>query len=84
MQAIGPDPSKWTPESRAEFCRTSGLTEGALDAYAEMHAAWRAVEFVGGRKPSAERRRMLDDAYARFRAKAARWQHFLRIRGGVR
>lgn len=84
MRVSFPDPRQWTPENRAEFCRTSRLTEAALDAYEAMHEAWRAVEFVSSRRASQERTGDMHRAYATFRAKAAIWQQLLREHGGLR
>ena len=80
MSATGPDPKKWTPESRAAYCASSGLSERDLDTYAEMAAAWEAIEFQAYRKPSKETTRLRDEAWARFRAKAAKWAAVIKVR----
>lgn len=75
-----PDPSKWTPESRAAFIASQpsylGFTEAHLDAYAKMHGAWRAVEYCSHLAIVAGRERR-EQAYASFRKARADYKRLL-------
>lgn len=67
MNVSAPDPRLWTPESRAAYCKESGLSEADLDIYKAMHAAWEAFNFTDYGKQSAERTKRRLEAHATWR-----------------